>query len=220
MKKFSKENQESSRDGTSAMRTTPAMGKDARATGSKDAGKGMVAPAPTKPAKRRAGRPSRYRPEFCEALLAHFDGPAERVFEVVKQDGRGGTIVVHEARAKPFPTLGRFSDTIGVAVQTLRNWAKRYPDFGFAFERARDRQASLLIEGGLSGAYDSRFAVMAAKNLLGWRDKAELTVTATVTQASVGELDAIYERGMAEAAAGKATVAARKQRSEGGPRHD
>ncbi|MGY6154123.1 terminase small subunit [Paraburkholderia graminis] len=176
--------------------------------------------AARKAGKRAVGRPSRYRPEYGQMIVEFFRIDLERSVEVVVPGKDGKPVTVTETVVNRFPTLTRFADSLGVSCQTLKNWAAAHPDFAHAHARAKGLQASLLIEGGMSGRYESRFVVLASKNLLGWRDRVEHKVEATLTQATVDELDRVYECGIAAAKAAKAAVAARKQRSEGGPRHD
>lgn len=74
-------------------------------------------------ARRPIGRPTVYRPEFCEMMEAFFDIPLEREVIVDVPDVEGG---VKERRmvANTFPTFGRFAASIGVSSDTLRKWAK------------------------------------------------------------------------------------------------
>lgn len=214
MKKFSKENKETPKDGVSAVRKSRATGNDARATGSKAPNNTKAEPKVEKPPKRGVGRPSSYRPEYCDLLISFFRIDIEKEVEVVKQDKDGKPVTVTETVVNRFPTLERFADTIGVSAQTLRNWTEAHADFDFAYRRSRDLQVALLVEGGMGGHYESRFAALAAKNLIGWRDQVEQTVTATVTQATVDELDRLYQQGMAATKAGRNAVAMRRQARE------
>ncbi|KVN83461.1 hypothetical protein [Burkholderia ubonensis] len=206
----------------------------ARKTAAKSPAKGKAAPKAVKPpvepastpapaAKRPVGRPTVYRDEFCNMLLSFFRIDVEREVEVTKQDKDGKPVTVTETVVNRFPTLERFADSINVTRQTLHDWATavesdgttlKHPEFSYTYARARDLQAALIQEGGMGGLYESRFATLAAKNLAGWRDQVEQTVTATVTQATVDELDALYADGMAQAEAGRNAVAARRQARE------
>ena len=56
--------------------------------------------------------------------------------------------------------------------------------FAYAYARAKDAQESLLVEGGMTGVYEPRFAVFAAKNLAGWKDQVETVSEVTHTLAS------------------------------------
>ncbi len=212
---------------------TPARKKPATAKGSaapaqgaktprKTPAKGKVAPKarkpPSKPAdapvevtqeeKRGVGRPTAYRPEFCQQLIDYFRIPVETAEDVSVPDGKGGMKVERIKVVNTFPTITRFADQLDVTRQTLHDWATaahadgtlKHPEFSYAYARARDLQESLLVEGGMSGAYDSRFASLASKNLIGWRDQVEQKIEANVQMAKKEDLDAIYERGIKAAA--------------------
>lgn len=162
-------------------------------------------------AKRRVGRPSAYRPEFCEMMVAFFDIPLEREVVVEVEDGQGGSIKETRMVANSFPTFTRFAARIGVSRESLRNWANAKkpdgtpikPEFFCAYARARDLQEALLIEGGMSGVYNYKFAILAARNILGWRCHVEPDVDVSVNAATVDELNHIYEEGMRRAKEGR-----------------
>jgi hypothetical protein len=68
----------------------------------------------------------------------------------------------------------------------------KHPDFFNAYMRAKDYQESLLIEGGMSGHYQSQFAQLAAKNLIGWRDKSDVAQETTLIAPTLDQLDSFY----------------------------
>ncbi|ABO60571.1 hypothetical protein LA345_38780 (plasmid) [Burkholderia vietnamiensis] len=190
----------------------PARKADKAPSNGKVAADGKLLPkAPdtvaTPEVKRPVGRPSVYRPEFCDALIAFFRIEVERTEAVVVPDpsSEGGTKTEMVKVLNTFPTLERFADSIDVTRQTLYDWAHatvdtpdgptlRHPEFSYAYARARDLQAALLQEGGMAGAYESRFATLATKNLIGWRDQIEQVVDQTITAVNTTDLDAIYEK--------------------------
>lgn len=90
------------------------------------------------------GRPSDYRPEYCEEIVSYFDRPLFK--EGYKKE-------LHD-----FPTLQEYAARIRcVSMQTLHNWAAAHPEFMEAFNRAKQLQEMLLVQGGLSRAYDGGF---------------------------------------------------------------
>lgn len=165
--------------------------------------------------RRAGGRPTLYRERYVDLILQFFRVDLERQVEVVRTGKDGKPETTAEPVVNRFPTLERFADSIGVDRKTLHAWATatnadgrtlKHPEFACAYVRAKDLQAALVIEGGMGKIYDPRFASLAAKNLMGWRDKIAQTVTATVTQATIAELDSIYLRGMEKARRRRAAV--------------
>ena len=67
--------------------------------------------------------PLRYRPEFCERLLAFFDVPAFRVTEVMKRDG---SVSLVETAAE-LPTFASFAKSLGTTCAVLDEWEKSIP---------------------------------------------------------------------------------------------
>lgn len=113
--------------------------------------------------------PLRYKPEFCERLLAFFDVPAFHVTEVQKRDG---SVALVETAAE-LPTFAAFAKHLGTTCEVLKNWESTHPAFHEAAQKARDLQSNILIQNSLRGNYSASFAVFTAKNLLGWQDGKE-----------------------------------------------
>ena len=120
-------------------------------------------------ADRSKSMPLRYRPEFCERLLAFFDVPPFTVTEVQKKDG---SIALVETAAE-LPTFAAFAKQLGTTCDVLLAWEKAHPAFMQAAQKARDLQGNILIQNSLRGNYSASFAVFTAKNLLGWKDGKE-----------------------------------------------
>ena len=134
------------------------------------------------PVKRPVGRPTVYQPEFVDMLIEFFSQSPTR--EVKNRDSKGNETT--QTLPGVFPTLARFATNIGVTKETLHDWATarnietgelRHPEFSSAYKKAKDLQEANLVEGTISGAYNSTFAIFTAKNVLGWRDKTEHEMT-------------------------------------------
>ena len=118
-----------------------------------------------------------YQPEYAELLLSFFDVPAFRVTEVQKKDG---SISLLETAAE-LPTFAAFARSLGTTQAQLMRWEADYPEFAQAAKKARDLQGDILIQNSLRGNYSSSFAVFTAKNLLGWSDGKESTLSTPQT---------------------------------------
>lgn len=131
--------------------------------------------------KRPVGRPSSYKEEYVDELIRFFDQSVYTIKTTYDKDGNEKT----EKVLNPFPTLARFATKVGVTRETLHDWATqklpdgelRYPEFAYAYKRAKDFQEALLVEGAIGGMYQANFSIFTAKNVLGWRDKMEQEIT-------------------------------------------
>lgn len=183
-------------------------------------------------AARSVGRPSKYSDEFVPMMIAYFDIDTERVEQVplkdkdgnVRIDEKGNVITEPITIVNRFPTLERFASKIGVTRLTLANWANeltadgkspKYPEFLYAYTRAREMQAALLQEGGLGGVYEPRVVTLALKNIANWQDKVEEKVISVTATASIEELDRFYEDAMRQSEEAKARALARRLDAEG-----
>jgi hypothetical protein len=70
-----------------------------------------------------------------------------------------------------FPTIEHLSSELGVGTRTLYAWEEAYSDFQHTMDMLRDAQRDLLIRGGLTNKYNSRFASFLLKANHGMQDK-------------------------------------------------
>lgn len=106
------------------------------------------------PEKRPVGRPSKYKPEFVEAIV---------------QNGRKGM------------TVPEMADEFDVSIQSLYEWSGVYPEFSEAFSRAQEAAEACWarkIRDGLEKA-PSEFQGAAnlkymAQRFKGWSEKAHV----------------------------------------------
>lgn len=100
-------------------------------------------------------RPSEYRPEFCEMVIAHM------------------------ASGKSFASFGGI---VSVSEQTLYNWRDAHADFLEAYRLGRAKSMNFWEEMGISGAVNSKGGntlntdcwKFNMKNRFGWRDKLDV----------------------------------------------
>lgn len=57
-----------------------------------------------------------------------------------------------------FPTIEHLSYQLGVGTRTLYTWEQAYSEFQQTMDMLRDAQKHMLISGGLTNKYNSRFA--------------------------------------------------------------
>lgn len=127
------------------------------------------------------GRKTVYDSSLVDKLVKFFCIEESPFREV---EGKGGVQLI----PRRMPTIERFAVMCGVTRQTLHDWATAkkkdseellHPEFSYAYSRARDAQASFVIEGGVAGALQSNFSALFLKNFHGWQDKTEQEVTQT-----------------------------------------
>ena len=140
-----------------------------------------------------------FRREVCDKLIEYFSVEPYSVKTIVDRFGNE-----NETRAaNDLPLIGKFAvDELQVDKATFRSWADKYPEIAQARSKAKDLQEYILITNSLLGLYNSRTAIFAMKNLIGWRDKidqnisGELSVTSlmnTISQSNMKE-DLISQR--------------------------
>jgi hypothetical protein len=110
---------------------------------------------------KKTGRPTKYKPEYCQEIIKYFS---------IKHYVKVGKKQV----ANPIPLLKTFAVRIGVTFETLAEWCREHKEFSVAYTVAKHLQEDMLISNTLKGLYDSRFAIFAAKNMIGWVDRTEV----------------------------------------------
>lgn len=136
------------------------------------------------------GRPTKYKPEYAEAMLKYFNKDVVKKIETVTSgsNGKGGEWSKTEVRYEAlfFPTLELFAESIGVNDDTLVEWAGKYPadyrdqalagtlrhpDFSAAYTRAKKVQKGAVMQYAMIGKLNAGFAQFFAVNNLGMKSK-------------------------------------------------
>ena len=119
------------------------------------------------------GRPTKYKPEYCQQIIEYFSVDATREIETAYTNRKGEEWSKTELAANMLMFLSNFASKIGVCRDTLVEWCKVHPEFSAAYMRAKEMQKQHLIECGLLGLFNSKFAIFTAKNITTMRDKQE-----------------------------------------------
>lgn len=106
----------------------------ARKTGDKEKPEGYV-----------FGRPTNYRPEYCQAIVDYF---ASRISWEINTDAKGSAKAIPSGK---IPTIARWCHSIGVSTRVLDDWQRRHPEFAEAYQMARELQQSFAIELAAAG---------------------------------------------------------------------
>jgi len=124
--------------------------------------------------KRAFGRPSKYRPKYCQLIIDYFTRAHTEEIEETHTNRKGETWSCYKLRAVPVPTLQGFSAAVGVPIRTLADWANNFKDFSQAYSHAQALQLDHLSTVTGLGLYNSNWAVFMAKNVSDWRDKKDV----------------------------------------------
>jgi len=120
-------------------------------------------------------RPSKYKPEYCKEIIKFFD-KKPYVTKVTKIKSKKGNVYKsYKYISCDLPLLSSFAIKIGVNRDTLNAWDKKYKEFSAALKKAKDCQRRILITNGIKGLYNTAFAIFTAKNIIGWRDRQDIT---------------------------------------------
>lgn len=103
------------------------------------------------------GRPTKYKPEYCNRIVEYFDIPA-----------------YHEDGDKKVPNDPRFlydfARKIRVNIDTIYTWANVHPEFSDALKTVKKLQEKHLAINGFYGNSHPTFTIFMLKNICGWRD--------------------------------------------------
>ena len=136
----------------------------------------MAAPKGNKNAiGNQGGRPTDYKPEYCEAIIKWFEIEPNYQKELPHYQGGELSWMDYKVFANKLPTFHSFAKSIGVTHQTLLNWGESNVEFFEAYTQAKELQKYFLIENGLNGCYNAAFAIFVSKNITDMRDRQEIT---------------------------------------------
>jgi hypothetical protein len=112
----------------------------------------------------RNGRPTKYDPKYCKEIIKFF---TRKHVELDKDSSI--------KLAANLPLFKMFALEIGVDIDTLTEWRNKHKDFSVAYKKAKALQEDQLVNNMLKGVYNPAGAIFTAKNILGWRDKKEIS---------------------------------------------
>ena len=135
-----------------------------------------------------AGQPTKYKPEYCQALMDFFDQePWEDVkFPIYDAEGNK-TKDITKRLPRKLPSLVDFAKSINVGISTAYDWVNPDHDsyqkqFSDTYKNSAKRlQKWVLTHGAMTGYYNPGFAKFVAVNISEMRDKTDHNVTGDLT---------------------------------------
>ena len=124
--------------------------------------------------KHAGGRPPKYNKEYCKSIIEYFKKAPytveykEEYFADKSLKSRTPILTATE-----FPTFQGYADQIGVHIDTLNEWTKKYSEFSEAYKRAKQLQEKIWLVNSMQNLYNPAFAQFFGKNCLGYKDKQE-----------------------------------------------
>jgi hypothetical protein len=134
----------------------------------------MTLPITREPFK--TGRPTKYKPEYCEMIIEYFDqAPTTTIYKT--DYNRDGSVKSETpiTVATQFPTFQGFAHSLDVGMTSLIDWQNNYPEFAIAYARAKGLQEQIWLINSMDNRYNSQFAQFFGKNCLGYKDRTELS---------------------------------------------
>lgn len=149
----------------------------------------------------KTGRPTKYKPEYCTAIVKFFSVPKHTQFlkKEITIESTGRHECEYQLVASDLPTFEGFARSIEVNGDTVVEWTKAHDDFSAAYKVAKDLQREFLIDNGLKGLYPPASFIFTAKNITDMRDKVETENRTDVTITGLEklndeQLDAVIKR--------------------------
>lgn len=106
--------------------------------------------------KNRGGRPTKYKPEYCDMLIEHM------------------------SQGLSYET---FAAVLSVSLDSLYEWEHKHPLFSEAKKEGRQKQRMTFEKIGMNAAlgkikdFNATAYVWLSKNMLGWRDKQDIEIS-------------------------------------------
>lgn len=125
-------------------------------------------------AKKKVGRPTKYKDEYCDLILDHFNQPLYIYEDEERMSASGAIKNVKVKRPNDMPTFERFAFNVGVLPDTLTDWCKANEKFSRAYTHCKGIQREFITTHALGKNYSEGFSKFFAINNLGMVEKSEL----------------------------------------------
>jgi hypothetical protein len=122
------------------------------------------------------GRPTEYKEEYIQKADEYLKANKDEYEEFHKTRGEKSDGYERLVRVK-LPTIEGFALMLGHNKHALYDWEKKYPKFSHALDKIREEQRKRLINGGLSGDYNSTIAKLILSSNHGYKEKTEQDIT-------------------------------------------
>lgn len=103
------------------------------------------------------GRPIEYNQSYIAKAKEYLDSCIDEEVKVVKQSSDKYEMYDNKLKVK-LPTKGGLAVYLGVARETLYDWASKYDEFSDVMEQLGAIQEERLINNGISGDYNPTIA--------------------------------------------------------------
>jgi DNA-binding transcriptional regulator YiaG len=112
---------------------------------------------------------------IANEMKRYFDIEYTKIKKVISfMDGE--EIVKEVEIAENLPTFERFAANIGISIHTLNKWREEDNYFNEAYEICKAIQTDMIVNLGLKGMYDGRFATFVAKAVVGLKEAQPVTI--------------------------------------------
>lgn len=126
--------------------------------------------------KNPGGRPTKYRPEFCDEVDVYLKKNKDKYRKVVvMKSNEKGYEKMEERLDVKLPTLDDFSTHLNVTRSSLFEWRDKYPKFSDSLEKILKEQKKRLLNKGISGEYNSTIAKLVLSSNHGMKERADIT---------------------------------------------
>jgi hypothetical protein len=105
----------------------------------------------------QAGRPTKYRDEYCQEILDYFNEPRWVIRKTFKYY-KGERFDYEKEEPCDIPTFNKFARKIDVNQDTIYEWAKVHPKFSESLKICKGIQADILSDHAAKGYYNPAIA--------------------------------------------------------------
>tara|TARA_R100000789_G_scaffold89280_1_gene86358 strand:- start:563 stop:1033 length:471 start_codon:yes stop_codon:yes gene_type:complete len=110
---------------------------------------------------RPVGRPTKFKPEFCDVVMEHLTNPNK------------------------LGTLRGLAARLNISPETLYRWKRDIPEFSNALQNAQAIQEEKLAQAMLLSNLNTTGCIFTLKNLYNWKDKREVQANVSIADALI-----------------------------------
>lgn len=124
--------------------------------------------------KKDRGRPTKFSVKMITEVYNYLDACEDEREQLIKSEGVASTSYENLLKVN-IPTIERLCLRLKITKETLYQWKKKNQEFSDAIDELKLEQADRLTSGGLSGQYNSRYAIFMSNVNHGMVERKEIS---------------------------------------------
>ena len=122
-----------------------------------------------------AGRPTKYESQLTIDKVNEYILTCVDEIEIFEKTVGDKSTSYERILKTNIPSIAGLAIYLDLSKDTIYAWKEEYPEFSYALEKVSRLQESKLLNGGVSGTYNSTISKLILSSNHGYREKSDVT---------------------------------------------